>query len=68
MNLKTLSKWLVVLGALEVGFMSVLNFDLVGSVLGSWPTLVMIVYGLVGLSGLWGAYAMLMGDGKKKKR
>lgn len=68
MNLKTLSKWLVVLGALEVGFMSVLNFDLVGSLLGSWPTLVMVVYGLVGLSGLWGAYAMLTGGDKKKKK
>jgi uncharacterized membrane protein YuzA (DUF378 family) len=65
MELKTFSKWLVVLGALEVGFMGVLRFDLVGSLLGSWPTLVMVVYALVGLSGLWGAYAMLMG--KKKK-
>lgn len=66
MKLKTLSKWLVVLGALEVGFMSVLNFDLVGSLLGSWPSVVMIVYALVGLSGLWGAFAML--TMKKKKR
>ena len=63
MKLKTFSKWLVVLGALEVGFMSVLRFDLVGSILGSWPMLVTIVYALVGLAGLWGAYAMLM---KKK--
>ncbi len=59
MKLKTLSKWLVVLGALEVGFMSVLSFDLVGSLLGSWPVVVRIIYALVGLSGLWGAYAML---------
>ncbi|OGM15756.1 hypothetical protein A2V56_02365 [Candidatus Woesebacteria bacterium RBG_19FT_COMBO_42_9] len=59
MKLKTFSKWLVVLGALEVGFMSVLRFDLVGSILGSWPMLVTIVYALVGLAGLWGAYAML---------
>ena len=65
MKLKTFSKWLVILGALEVGFMSVLKFDLVGSLLGGWPVLVMVVYALVGLSGLWGAYAMLMG---KKKR
>lgn len=64
MKLKTFSKWLVVLGALEVGFMSILNFDLVGSLLGSWPMVVRVVYALVGLSGLWGAYAMLM---KKKK-
>ncbi len=63
MKLKTFSKWLVILGALEVGFMGVLKFDLVGSLLGSWPAVVMIIYALVGLSGLWGAYAMLM---KKK--
>ncbi|HKB88720.1 MAG TPA: DUF378 domain-containing protein [Patescibacteria group bacterium] len=65
MKLKTLSKWLVILGAVEVGFMSVLNFDLVGMVFGSWPWLVMVIYALVGLSGLWGAYAML--SMKKKK-
>lgn len=66
MKLKAISKWLVVLGALEVGFMAVLKFDLVGTLLGSWPFLVMIVYALVGLSGLWGVYAMLMGKKKKK--
>ena len=63
MKLKTVSKWLVILGALEIGFMSVLKFDLVGTLLGSWPILVKFVYALVGVAGLWGAYAMLM---KKK--
>ena len=59
MKLKTVSKWLVVLGAIEVGLMGVMNFDLIGSLLGSWPMLVKIVYILVGVAGLWGAYAML---------
>jgi len=59
MKLKTVSKWLVVLGAIEVGLMGVMNFDLIGSLLGSWPMLVKIVYILVGIAGLWGAYAML---------
>lgn len=59
MKLKTVSKWLVVLGALEVGLMGVLNLDLVGSLLGSWPMLVKLVYALIGVAGLWGAYAML---------
>ena len=59
MKLKTVSKWLVVLGAIEVGLMGVMNFDLIGSLLGSWPLLVKIVYILVGAAGLWGAYAML---------
>lgn len=59
MKLKTVSKWLVVLGAIEVGLMGVMNFDLIGSLLGSWPLLVKVVYILVGVAGLWGAYAML---------
>jgi hypothetical protein len=63
MKLKTVSKWLVVLGALEVGLMAVLNFDLVGTLFGFWPMLVKIVYILVLVSALWGIYAMLM---KKK--
>ena len=65
MKLKMVSKWLVVLGALEVGLMAVLGFDLVGTLLGSWPVVVKIFYSLVGLSAVWGIYAMLMG--KKKK-
>jgi len=59
MKLKTVSKWLVVLGAIEVGLMGFMNFDLIGSLLGGWPLLVKIVYMLVGVAGLWGAYAML---------
>jgi uncharacterized membrane protein YuzA (DUF378 family) len=65
MKLKTFSKWLVILGALEVGFMGVLRIDLIGSLIGGWPFLVTIVYALIGLCGLWGAYAML--TNKKKK-
>jgi len=59
MKLKKVSKWLVVLGAIEVGLMGVMNFDLIGSLFGSWPMLVKIIYILVGVAGLWGAYAML---------
>ena len=63
MKLKTISKWLVVLGAIELGLMAVLGFDLFGMLLGSWPIVLKIFYGLIGLCGFWGAYAMLM---KKK--
>jgi uncharacterized membrane protein YuzA (DUF378 family) len=63
MKLKTISKWLVVLGAIELGLMAVFGFDLFGMIFGSWPIVLKILYGLMGLSGLWGAYAMLM---KKK--
>lgn len=65
MKLKTVSKWLVVIGAINWGLVGLLNINLVTLLFGSWPWLVMLVYVLVGLSGLWGAYAMLMG--KKKK-
>ena len=58
-TLKMVSKWLVVLGALEVGLMGAMGFDLVGSVLGSWPMVVKVVYVLVGVAALWGIYAML---------
>jgi hypothetical protein len=59
MKLKVVSKWLVILGAIEVGLMGVMNFNLIGSIFGSWPLLVKIVYILIGIAGLWGAYAML---------
>lgn len=65
MKIKTISKWLVILGALEVGLIGVLSFDLIGTLLGKWPMVVTIVYALVGLSALWGAFAMLT---KKKKK
>ena len=64
MKLKTVSKWLVVIGAIELGLMSVLKFDLVGSLIGRWPMLETIFYALVGIAGVWGAYAML--TNKKK--
>ncbi len=66
MKLKTVSKWLVVLGAIEVGLMGFLGFDLVGSLLGSMPTLVKLVYMVIGLAGLWGAYAMATNTKKRK--
>jgi uncharacterized membrane protein YuzA (DUF378 family) len=65
MKLKTFSKWFVIIGALEVGFMGVLKIDLIGTLLGGIPFLLTIVYALIGLSGIWGAYAML--TNKKKK-
>lgn len=64
-TVKMVSKWLVVLGALEVGLMGALGFDLVGSVLGSWPMVVKVLYVLIGVAALWGVYAMLT---NKKKR
>lgn len=64
MKLKTVSKWLVLLGALEVGFMGALRFDLFGSLLGTWPVVIRILYILILVCAIWGVFAMAVG--KKK--
>lgn len=66
MQLKTSSKWLVVLAAIELGLIGVMNFDLIGSLLRAWPMAVKILYILIGAAGVWGAYAMA--TKKRKKR
>jgi uncharacterized membrane protein YuzA (DUF378 family) len=63
--MKTVSKWLVVLAAIQLGLMGVVNFDLIGSIFGSWPLFVKLLYIAIGFSGFWGAYAMAT---NKKKR
>lgn len=65
-QLRSLAKWLVTLGAINVGLTTVLRFDLVDSVFGSWPSLERLVLILVGVSGVWGAYAMLTAKKGKK--
>jgi len=62
--LKKISKWLVVIGAINWGLVGVFKFNLVTLIFGSWPMLVTLVYALIGLAGVWGAYAML--TNKKK--
>lgn len=64
-GLKTLSKWLVVLGAINWGLVAVLNYNLVTVLLGQWPAVETWVYVLVGAAGVWGAYAMLTNPKKK---
>ncbi len=46
---------LVVVGSLNWG-LTVLGWNVVDMLLGSWPMVMDVVYGLVGLSGLWLAY------------
>jgi len=65
MQLKTVSKWLVVIGAINWGLVGLLNVNLVTLLFGSLPVAVTIVYALIGFAGAWGAYAML--TNKKKK-
>lgn len=66
MELKTVSKWLVVVGAINWGLVGLLNVNLVTLLLGSIPMLVTLVYVLVGVCGVWGAYAMLTNKKKRK--
>ncbi len=50
---------LVMVGALNWGLMSISSgWNVVEIILGSWPTLVRIVYGLVGLGALYSIYHM----------
>lgn len=65
MQLKTVSKWLVIVGAINWGLVGLLGVDLVQTVFGSVPMLVKLVYLVIGAAGVWGAYAML--TNKKKK-
>ncbi len=45
---------LIIIGAINWGLIAVFNFDLVAAIFGDMTILSRIVYGLVGLSGLWG--------------
>ena len=45
---------LIIVGALNWGLIALFNFDLVAAIFGDMTVLSRIVYGLVGISGLWG--------------
>ena len=45
---------LIIIGALNWGLIALFNFDLVAAIFGDMTVLSRIVYGLVGISGLWG--------------
>lgn len=65
--LRTISKWLVLIGAVNWGLVGLFNFNLVSAVLGSWPVSVKWAYILVGAAGTWGVLAKLgiVAGGKK---
>lgn len=66
-GLRTLSKWLVILGAVNWGLVALFpRYNLVQSVFGPWPGLVQVVYLLIGAAGVWGLYAKLTNAKKKK--
>ncbi len=45
---------LIIIGAINWGLIAIFNFDLVAAIFGDMTILSRIVYGLVGVSGLWG--------------
>jgi len=65
MDLKKISKWIVVIGAANWGLVGFFNFNLVEWILGGWPILVRAVYILIGAAGFWAVYNKLT-DKKKK--
>ncbi len=66
-GLRSVSKWLVTLGAVNWGLVALFpKYDLVRSIFSPWPALAQVVYLLIGAAGVWGVYAMLT-NGKKKR-
>ena len=45
---------LIIIGALNWGLLGLFGFDLVATLFGEMTIISRIVYGLVGISGLWG--------------
>ncbi len=45
---------LIIIGAINWGLIAIFNFDLVAAIFGDMTVMSRIVYGLVGVSGLWG--------------
>ena len=45
---------LIIIGAINWGLIALFNFDLVAAIFGDMSIISRIVYGLVGISGLWG--------------
>ena len=45
---------LIIIGAINWGLIGLFGFDLVATIFGDMTVISRIVYGLVGLSGLWG--------------
>lgn len=68
--LHMLTFWLVIVGALNWGFIGLFGFNLVNMVLGSWPMVETLVYVLVGASAVYRAFAHFKDckicSGKKK--
>lgn len=45
---------LIIIGAINWGLIGIFNFNLVATIFGDMTVIARIIYGLVGLSGIWG--------------
>ena len=52
-ELKKLVHPLLILGGLNWGLLGLFDYNLIGSLLGAWPSLVMVIYVLMGLAAVW---------------
>ena len=50
----TIALVLIIIGAINWGLIGFFKFDLVAAIFGEMSALSRIIYGLVGISGLWG--------------
>ena len=50
----TIALILIIIGAINWGLIGFFGFDLVATIFGEMSVISRIVYGLVGISGLWG--------------
>ncbi len=57
--LRTISKWLVLIGALNWAFVGFFRFNVVALLLSGFPMLERLVYMLVGVAGVWGLLTKL---------
>ena len=53
---------LVIIGAINWGLIALFRFDLVAALFGNMSVLSRIVYGLVGISGLWAIKLLFSND------
>ena len=60
MNQKQLVGWVLAIAAINWGLVGVLNLNLVELILGSGSVLTKVVYGIIGLVGVYKVYMMTM--------
>lgn len=60
MNQKQLVGWVLAVAAINWGLVGVLNINLVELILGTGSVLTKVVYGLIGLVGVYKVYLMTM--------